>query len=141
MFLFLFSVPLFKFSRDSPPNTTIQEQEHILLSRSFICELAVLHRLYHNFGITFSSGYDGADTHYETQSLDWIKSLPVKDQAAKDCVLFMWAVSPLLPEAFEVINAWGFKYKTVAFCWNKTTKHGKWVSNLGRWTMGKEVLA
>ena len=121
-----------------------------MLSRSFICELAVLHRLYHYFGITFSSGYDppwsyndemnghnlGADTHYETQSLDWIKSLPVKDLAARDCVLFMWAVSPLLPEAFEVIKAWGFKYKTVAFCWSKATKNGKWVSNLGRWTMG-----
>ena len=60
-----------------------------------------------------------AASHYETQSLDWIKSLPVKDLAAKDCVLFMWAVSPLLPEAFEVIEAWGFKYKTVAFCLSK----------------------
>ena len=82
----------------------------------------------------------GAASHYETQSLDWIKSLPVKDLAAKDCVLFMWAVSPLLPEAFEVINAWGFKYKTVAFCWSKTTKTGKWISNLGRCTMGNVEL-
>ena len=52
----------------------------------------------------------------------------------------MWATSPLLPEAFEVMKAWGFKYKTVAFCWNKQTKNGKWVSNMGRWTMGNIEL-
>lgn len=56
--------------------------------------------------------------------------------AEKDCVLFLWAVSPLLPEALEVMKSWGFKYKTVAFVWNKKTKNGKDVSNLGRWTMG-----
>jgi site-specific DNA-methyltransferase (adenine-specific) len=79
----------------------------------------------------------GAETHYQTQSLDWIKSLPVKDIADKDCVLFLWAVNPLLPEAFEVIKSWGFKYKTLAFCWNKETRlFNKTVSNLGRWTMG-----
>ena len=77
----------------------------------------------------------GAETHYPTQDTQWIKSLPVKDISEKDSVLFMWAVSPLLPEAFEVINSWGFKYKTVAFCWVKTTKNGL-VSNMGRWTMG-----
>jgi site-specific DNA-methyltransferase (adenine-specific) len=42
----------------------------------------------------------------------------------------------MLPDALKVIEAWGFKYKTIAFCWNKKSKHGKWISNLGRWTMG-----
>lgn len=41
-----------------------------------------------------------------------------------------------MPEAFEVMKAWGFKYKTVAFVWSKRTKNGKEVANLGRWTMG-----
>ena len=50
--------------------------------------------------------------------------------------MFLWATSPLLPEAFEVMKAWGFKYKTLAFCWIKKTKNGKQVHNLGRWTMG-----
>ena len=58
----------------------------------------------------------------------------------KDCVLFMWAVSPLLPEAFEVIKAWGFKYKTIAFVWSKKHKSGEPVANLGRWTMGNVEL-
>ena len=76
------------------------------------------------------------DHEYETQSKNWIENLPVEQLVDKDSVLFMWAVSPLLPEAFEVMKAWGFKYKTVAFVWSKEHKSGKKVSNLGRWTMG-----
>lgn len=82
----------------------------------------------------------GAETHYETQSLAWIKSLPGQEITSKDAVLFLWAQSPLLPEAFEVITAWVFKFKTVAFVWSKTTTTGKWVYNLGRWTMGNVEL-
>ena len=81
------------------------------------------------------------DHEYETQSLEWIKSLPIAEIADKDCVIFLWVVNPLLPEAFEVIKAWGFKYKTLAFCWNKETRlFNKTVFNLGRWTMGSVEL-
>lgn len=76
------------------------------------------------------------DHEYETQSKDWIAKLPVGGIAEKNSVLFLWATSPQLPEALEVMKAWGFKYKTVAFCWSKITTTGKLVSNLGRWTMG-----
>lgn len=77
------------------------------------------------------------DHEYQTQDLDWILSLPVNEIAEKDSALFLWAVSPLLPEAFKVIKAWGFKYKTLAFCWVKETSlFRKQVKNLGRWTMG-----
>jgi site-specific DNA-methyltransferase (adenine-specific) len=80
------------------------------------------------------------DHEYETQDLEWIKNLPVKDIADKDSVLFMWAVSPMLPEAIEVMKCWGYSYKTLAFCWNKLSKDGKWIHNLGRWTMGNVEL-
>lgn len=94
------------------------------------------------------------DHEYQTQSLEWIKNLPVGGVSDKNCVLFMWAVSPLLPEAFEVMKAWGFKYKTLAFCWSKITNdvevvdggslfsqlNYKFVSNMGRWTMGNVEL-
>jgi site-specific DNA-methyltransferase (adenine-specific) len=76
------------------------------------------------------------DHEYITQSKNWIAELPVGGVADKDSVLFMWVVSPLLPEALEVMKAWGFKYITVAFVWSKHTKNKKKVSNLGRWTMG-----
>ena len=38
---------------------------------------------------------------------------------AVDCVLFCWVVWPSMPQALKVIEAWGFAYKTCAFCWNK----------------------
>jgi site-specific DNA-methyltransferase (adenine-specific) len=77
------------------------------------------------------------DHEYETQDLEWIKKLPVQDFIDKDAVLFLWATNPLLPEAFEVMMAWGFKFVTVAFVWVKETPLlGVTVSNLGRWTMG-----
>ena len=78
------------------------------------------------------------DHEYKTMTLDGICALGggVKTVSEKDCALFLWATSPNLPMAFRVIEAWGFKYKTVAFVWSKRTKHGKEVANLGRWTMG-----
>lgn len=62
-----------------------------------------------------------ADNHYDTMSLDEICALPVADVAADDCVLFMWACWPLLPEALRVIEAWGFTYKTCGFDWMKAS--------------------
>lgn len=59
------------------------------------------------------------ERHYATMTLDEIKSLPVGDVAARDCVLMLWIVDPLLPEALEVGRAWGFKYKTTGFVWAK----------------------
>ena len=47
--------------------------------------------------------------------------LPVKDLADDDAVLFLWATSPLLEQAFKVVNAWGFSYKA-SFVWYKV-KH------------------
>ena len=82
------------------------------------------------------TAFFGASVRYETMNNDDIGNLPIEEITDKDCVLFMWATSPLLPEAVETMKKWGFKYKTVAFCWNKQTKNGKWVKNMGRWTMG-----
>lgn len=78
-------------------------------------------------------GHGGAEDHYPTMALDEIKVLPVP--AAPDCALFLWATMPLLQQAFEVIDAWGFTYKTTAFCWVKENKSGiGYVTGLGYWT-------
>jgi len=84
--------------------------------------------------------YDGQrftsmDKHYETQSKNWIKNLPVKDITKEDCALFMWSTDAHIKEAIETIEVWGFKYITVAFVWEKKTSTGKTVANLGAWTM------
>lgn len=64
------------------------------------------------------SGMGGAVDQYDLMELEDIKALPVADLAEKDSVLFMWATAPLMREAWEVLDAWGFKYKT-QLIWNK----------------------
>lgn len=49
---------------------------------------------------------------YPTMKLQDIKNLKIP--ASRDSMLFMWATSPKLEEAMEVLNAWGFTYKTCA---------------------------
>ena len=64
-----------------------------------------------------------------------ICALTVGQLAAPNSALFMWATFPNLQEAFEVIKAWGFTYKTVAFVWVKKNKKADslfW--GLGHWT-------
>lgn len=76
------------------------------------------------------------DHEYITQPIEWIKKLPVSSIVAKDAALLLWVPSPQLIDGLEVMKAWGFKYKTIAFVWSKLTSTGKDVVNMGRWTMG-----
>ena len=78
--------------------------------------------------------------HYCTLKTSEIAELSVREIADRDCTLFLWAVSPMLPDALTIIDAWGFNYKTIAFCWSKLSSQGKWVYNMGRWTMGNIEL-
>ncbi|MGY6709737.1 MAG: MT-A70 family methyltransferase [Rhizobiaceae bacterium] len=57
--------------------------------------------------------------HYDVMDLDALCQMPVDRIAAADAVLFIWVVQPMLPQALRLIDAWGFTYKTVAFCWVK----------------------
>ena len=66
-----------------------------------------------------------------------ICNLPIKEITDDNCILFLWATYPMLPEALEVIKAWGFTYKSIAFQWIKLNKkNGKPFYGLGRWTRG-----
>ena len=51
-----------------------------------------------------------------------IQNLNVKGLARKDCTLFLWVTFPCLQEGIELIEKWGFKYKTCGFVWVKTNK-------------------
>ena len=82
----------------------------------------------------------GAESFYDTMTLDDIKKLPVKDICEKDAILFMWVTMPLLDKAFEVMRAWGFTYKTCGFCWVKRTKAGKIHLGMGHYTRGNAEL-
>jgi N6-adenosine-specific RNA methylase IME4 len=63
-----------------------------------------------------------AERHYGCMSLDDIKALPVRQLAADDSALFLWTTFPHLPQAHEVIEAWGFSYRTLGFIWVKQTR-------------------
>ena len=89
-----------------------------------------------------------AEAYYDCMPLADIKALPVADWALDDCVLLLWATDPLLPKAFEVIEAWGFTYKTVGFYWAKLNKtadpalynDNSFFTGLGFWTRANPEL-
>jgi len=81
------------------------------------------------------AGKRGAGCKYETQNIEWLKSLPVKNISENDCVLFMWVTMPMIPEGLALIESWGFKYKTCAFVWVKKNKRkDSWFWGMGMWT-------
>ena len=57
---------------------------------------------------------------YDTMTLDEIMALSVENLSAPDSVLVLWTTDPFLRIAFDVIESWGFKFKTVGFYWVKT---------------------
>ena len=78
-----------------------------------------------------------AVSHYDCLSFERLSALRVSDLAAEDCVLLLWAVDPLLDKAFDLMRAWGFEYKTVAFYWVKqNTNSDGFFTGLGYWTRG-----
>lgn len=60
-----------------------------------------------------------AARHYDVMTFDRIKALPVGDLFADDAAIFMWVIQAMLPEAFELVESYGFKLNTVAFYWFK----------------------
>jgi N6-adenosine-specific RNA methylase IME4 len=68
---------------------------------------------------TWSARGRGRSPKCSTMPIDEIVALPAAELAAPDCALFLWAVWPTMPAAFRVIEAWGFRFKTCAFCWLK----------------------
>lgn len=61
----------------------------------------------------------GACGHYDLMTTKEICCLPINDLAEDDSLLLMWATFPMLNDAMQVIESWGFQYKTAAFTWVK----------------------
>jgi len=72
--------------------------------------------------------------HYNTMSNADIRALKVSELADDDCLLFLWVTSPNLDIGIETGKAWGFKYKTVAFVWDKQR------TNYGFYTLSQVEL-
>lgn len=72
---------------------------------------------------TGGSFTSGASQKYDVLPLQEICNLPVSEITHKDSVLFLWSTVPLLQEGLQVLNAWGFTYKTALF-WRKIMSLG-----------------
>ena len=73
----------------------------------------------------------GVDNHYVTMSLAEIKQLDVP--SADDSILYLWCTVTHMPEALDVMQAWGFEYKTQAV-WDKQDM------GVGYWFRGQHEL-
>ena len=62
---------------------------------------------------------------YETMSIDEIKAMPVADIAEIGAHLWLWTTNGFLRDAFDVMEAWGFKYLTTV-TWVKPNGVGAW---------------
>jgi len=76
---------------------------------------------------------DGQDraaaNHYPVSPLDKIMARDVPSISADACVLGLYATVPMLPQALEVMKAWGFDYKS-HLVWVKTRiGTGYWFRN------------
>ncbi|MBS3929132.1 MAG: S-adenosylmethionine-binding protein [Sphingomonadales bacterium] len=60
---------------------------------------------------------------YGTMNLEDIKALPVSLIADEPAHLYLWVPNALLAEGMEVMEAWGFTYKT-NIIWHKVRKDG-----------------
>ena len=80
------------------------------------------------------AGQRGAEYQYPCMSEADLMDLPIDQISAEDAVMFCWVTWPKLPDALELINWWGFEYKTIGFNWIKRTKHGKLHWGMGNWS-------
>lgn len=58
------------------------------------------------------------DKHYDTLTVDELCEWPIADVAADDAHLHLWTTNSFLFDAKTVMDAWGFKYRSV-FVWVK----------------------
>lgn len=60
-----------------------------------------------------------AQNHYQCMNFDDLKVIPVNCIGAKNSIMFMWATKPLLPKQINLMECWGYEYKTIGFDWLK----------------------
>ena len=63
-------------------------------------------------------GNRAIENHYPTMTLDELKALEIGKCALEQAVLFMWATAPKLAECLELLEPWGFTYRT-NLIWDK----------------------
>lgn len=85
------------------------------------------------YGNSMPEYFSEQANHYQLMTVDEISNMDIKSMAEDNAILFLWATSPILREAFNVIESWGFEYKT-SFVWDKV-KH-----NMGHYNSVRHEL-
>jgi N6-adenosine-specific RNA methylase IME4 len=70
-----------------------------------------------------ASNTSGSHSRYGSMSLDELKRLPVADFAETNSHLFLWTTNSFMVEAHELMEAWGFRQKTI-LTWVKMRADG-----------------
>jgi N6-adenosine-specific RNA methylase IME4 len=65
-----------------------------------------------------------ASQYYQVMEQGGLSGLPVASYAAPDCCLFIWVLNSMLDRGLQLVDAWGFTYKTVGFVWIKQNPSG-----------------
>lgn len=87
---------------------------------------------YRNFS---DSMHGAAAASYDVMTTADICALPVRSWADDHAALFMWGTWPKLPDALQVMEAWGFEF-TTGFPWVKTVPDSRAIyRGIGFWTM------
>lgn len=129
-------MPTVRSLRQDAKRLRRRDRERDMAEATEAASLKIGHRLY---GVIYAdppwrftpysneTGMDrSAENHYETMATVDICGLADRIPAARDCALFLWATVPMLPDAMEVMEKWGFAYRT----------HWVWLKNhagMGYW--------
>ena len=84
-----------------------------------------------------------AEKHYKTMDIQNLKDMKntIKQISCKDCILFLWVTFPCLLDGLDLIEEWGFEYKTCGFNWVKRNKKNDgWFIGLGHWTRSNSEI-
>lgn len=73
----------------------------------------------------------GAATKYNSMTLEELCNLPILEIVSKDSALFLWVTCPMMREGLQVMDAWGYQYKTKIY-WRKIMSLG-----MGFWFRGQ----
>ncbi len=69
----------------------------------------------------------GNSLPYPTMDIEEIKAMPVAEIADEDAVLWLWTTNAHLRVAFDVIEAWGFEYRTLLTWVKDRMGTGEWL--------------
>tara|TARA_R110000851_G_scaffold282396_1_gene435918 strand:- start:359 stop:904 length:546 start_codon:yes stop_codon:yes gene_type:complete len=73
-----------------------------------------------SFGNTGRKGHKikPMSDNYKTMSIEDIKKMPIKEIATDNAFIFLWTTHTFLPECFDILKEWGFKYH-LTLTWDK----------------------